>query len=64
MCAGHPDDKFVSFAKGKKGVLKTRDGGVAASLDNYAPVLLNGSLYAQTVRTTSCELLVSGVKCA
>ena len=64
VCAGHPDDKFVSFAKGKKGVLKTRDGGVAASLDNYAPVLLNGSLYAQTVRTTSCELLVSGVKCA
>lgn len=47
----------------KKGVLKSRTGAVAAILDEYAPVLLNGDIFSQTVRTSTCELLTNGVKC-
>ena len=64
VCVGHPDKHFVKFASARKGVLKSYDGSVAASLDDYAPVVLNGITYMQTIRTTSCEWLVHGVKCA
>ena len=64
VCVGHPDKHFVKFASARKGVLKSYDGSVAASLDDYAPVVLYGITYMQTIRTTSCEWLVHGVKCA
>ena len=62
VCPGHPDEKFVGFLRRKKGLLRSRNGDVTASLDNHAPVLLNGVSYTETVRTTSCELLVQGIK--
>ena len=63
VCPGHPGEKFVGFLRRKKGVLRSRNGDVTASLNNHAPVLLNGVSYTETVRTTSCELLVHGIKC-
>ena len=63
ICAGHPDSHFVSMVEEKKGVLKTRGGQPASALDDYAPVVLNGESFSQTVRTTKCEMLVNGLKC-
>ena len=40
---------------------KSHTGTTAAVL--YAPVVLNGDLFSQTVCTTGCELLVHDVKC-
>ena len=48
----------------KKGVLKSHDGGDAATLDDYASVELEGQLYAKTVRPSTCEVLIEdGAKC-
>lgn len=43
--AGHSDDKFVTFAREKKGRIGS------AVLDEFAPVLLNGDWYNATVRS-------------
>lgn len=40
--AGQPDSNYVTMVAAKKGVLKSRDGGDAATLDDYAPVELDG----------------------
>ena len=43
--------------------MRSRNGDVTASLDNHAPVSLNGVSYTETVRTTTaCEVLVQGTK--
>ena len=62
VCAGHPDDNYVSMVATKKGVLKSRDGKV---LDDYAPVMLDGCYHKQTVQHSTCEVLIqNGAKCA
>ena len=59
VCVGHPDSsKIIDLAKSRKGKL------ASAFLDNYAPVTLKGTIYAQTVRTLACEYLVQGTKCS
>ena len=63
VCAGHPEKHFVEFLHSKKGALRSHDGSVVASLDDYAPVTLNGDTYSCTVRTNACERLVHGAKC-
>ena len=65
ICAGQPDDHLVQMAAAKKGVFRSHDGeSIVASLDEYAPVRLNGKTYAKTIRTTACQLLVrDGSKC-
>ena len=64
MCPGHPDKHLVDMLSTTKGKLTARHGDdIVASLDSYAPVVLNGEVYAQTVRYTSCEIIVNGVKC-
>ena len=60
MCVGHPDKHCVKFTSARKGVLKSYDVSVAASLDDYAPVVLNGITY---MHTTSCEWLVKCASC-
>ena len=48
----------------KKGVLKSRDGGDATTLDDYDPVELDGQLYTKTIRPSTCEVLIEGgAKC-
>ena len=63
VCVDQPDEHFIAMAVARKGTFTSHDGATVASLDHYAPVSLNGESFARTVRTTSCELLVHGVKC-
>ena len=64
VCAGHPDNNYVTMVVAKKGVLKSCDGNVAAALDDYAPVMLDGCLYEKTIRHSTCEVLIqNGGKC-
>lgn len=63
ICAGHPEQRYITLLEAKKGILKASNGSAAAYIDNYAPITLNGKRYSCTVRTTTCELLVNGSKC-
>lgn len=47
----------------KKGKIISSDGKVAASIDQYAPVSVNGEHYRATVRTGSCEMVSTSHKC-
>lgn len=55
---GQPDTHFVSMVNAKKKILSS-DGKIAASVDGYAPVVLNGEHFQATVRTVSRELVRS-----
>ena len=63
VCCGQPDTHFVSMVNAKKGKILSSDGKVAAIVDSYAPVGLNGEHYLATVRTGSCELVAKSQKC-
>lgn len=64
VCCGQPDSHFISMITAKKGKIISSDGKVAANIDQYAPVTLNGEHYRVTVRTGSCELVSKSEKCA
>jgi len=64
VCPGHPDMHFIEMVNAKKGQLRGHAGDVVAFTDSYAPVHLNGELYARTVLTSSCELLLHTDKCS
>ena len=59
VCPGNPDARFVAMCC----PIQLTDGSVNAIQDGYYPVTLNGKRFMTTVRTTSCELLVGGLKC-
>ena len=65
VCIGHPDEHFVRMVSSKNKVLKSQDGSVMAFVDGYAPVVVNGEVLTETIRTTRCELLLDGdcMKC-
>ena len=64
VCPGHPDKHLVEMLSSMKGKLTSRHGdGIVASLDSYAPVVLNGEVCTQTVRNKSCEIIVNSAKC-
>ena len=64
MCPGHPDKNFVEMLIAKKGKIMSKNGkDVVATIDSAVPVLLNGDIYAQTVRKSSCEVLTNDTKC-
>lgn len=62
-CAGHPDRHFVSMLEARKGEVKGVDGAQSAYLDKRTSVTLNGDVYHETVRSSSCELITKGQKC-
>ena len=64
VCCGQPDSHFISMVNAKKGKIISSNGNVAASMDQYAPVALNGAHYRATVRTGSCELVSTSQKCS
>ena len=64
VCPGHPEKNFIDMVAEKKGQICGHSGSTVAFIDSYALVHLNGESYAQTVRTTSCEVLVHGGKCS
>ena len=58
------DSNYLTMVDAKKGVLKSRDGGDAATLDDYAPIELDGQLYAKIICRSMCEELIEGgAKC-
>ena len=58
------DEHLVEMAKAKKGTLLSKNGKeVHAALNSTAAVYLNGVTYTETIRSTSCQLLVHGSKC-
>ena len=63
VCSGHPESKFVNYVDSRKGKLHNKSGGIAAFVDEYAPILLHGETF-QTVRTSGCEMLVRSDKCS
>ena len=63
VCPGHPDVHFLEMAAAHKGHFWSTTNELTAFTDSYAPVSLNGKCYPQTVRTTTCELLVHSGKC-
>ena len=63
ICAGHPDSSFLSFCRAKKGKFTSKDGHEVAHIDSYLPIRLNGQIYPEAIRTTACEILVTGLKC-
>ena len=52
VCAGHSKSKFINYVDGRKGKLYNKPGGVAAYVDKYAPIHLNGETFQKTVRTS------------
>ncbi len=63
VCAGHPDEHFLSLADYRKGKFLSSQNKTIAFTDAYAPVDLNGEEFPRTIRSQSCELLVHGSKC-
>ena len=59
VCVGHPEERFVSLIKARKGQIKRADGTVSAYLDTAIPVYFDEEAHSETVRSTSCELLVT-----
>ena len=62
VCAGHPDKYLLEFAKSKKGALHSKKGEIVAEVDKSAAVSLNGNTYIETIRLSSCHLLVHGCR--
>ena len=64
ICAGHPDEKYVSMLEAKKGKrVIASDGCTSAYLDEQGQVTLNGHVYSFTVRSAGCEIVCHGSKC-
>ena len=63
VCVGNPDTHFIKLAASRKGVFINSNNQPAAVLDGVFPVHLDGITYPETVRCSSCELLVDGYRC-
>ena len=63
ICAGHPDPHLVEMVSLKKGKIVSKNGEVAAYVDEN-PVELNGTSYGKTVRSARCELIGHSIKCS
>ena len=64
VCPGNPDEGFIKMVEAKKGRLMSKNGTVSGMLDSFSPVFIDGQLYVNTVRASTCEMLVDGRKCA
>jgi hypothetical protein len=53
------------MTEARKGVLMSKDRkSVTATVDDFSPVFEKGVWYEKTVRVSTCEMLVTGVKCS
>ena len=57
VCAGHPDEKFLTMSDSRKKKLD------AVFVDDFCAVELNGMWFLRTVRSNDCHMLVHGTKC-
>ena len=58
ICPGHPDEHLVQMMKERK-----RSDHSSAYVDTGSNVFLCGKLYTETVRVSSCHMLVTSGKC-
>ena len=56
VCAGHPDQQFVDMVEAREGKLYSPSGDTTAFVDR--------KILPATVRSNTCEMLNSSVKCA
>lgn len=63
VCPGNPDEHFIALANAHKGEFKTPNGEVKARVEKGFLVEANDNVYPQTIRTTSCSLLVGQGTC-
>ena len=63
ICPGHPDTEWVEFVKSCRGQIFTGSGEKLADIDSFSPIVVKDACYDETVRPTSCEILVAGKKC-
>ena len=58
VCPGNTDQHFIRMCFADKGIFKTKEGNVAASIDSYLPIVYEGRQHSSTVRASGCQLLV------
>ena len=61
---GNPEEHFIPLSEAHKGEFKTSSGQVKARVEKGLCVEANGNVYLQTIRTTSCSLLVGQGTCS
>ena len=64
VCPGNPDEQFITLANAHKGEFKMSTGEIKARVEKKFIVEADGDVYKQTIRTTSCSLLVGQGKCS
>lgn len=63
VCPGNPDSQFLPMAAAHKGVFMSGSAEEKAHIEKDFQVVLNGQSYNETIRTTTCSLLVGQGKC-
>ena len=63
VCAGHPEEEFVSLVEARKGKIQRGTCNEESAVIDEYPVELNGQVYFKTVCSANCEILVHEVKC-
>ncbi len=59
-----PDARYLDLADARNGqIVSCTTNSTLAFSDAYVPITLNGEVYSRTMRTSTCELLVHGLKC-
>ena len=63
VCVGQPNVHLVKMVKAKKGKVLSKDGKVAAFVDDSAVATVKGTTYYGTVRTRECEIVSRNFCC-
>ena len=63
ICIGNPDNNFIELCEAQKGRILSPDGSVSAFVDSFSTLKCEGESYSSTVRTTKCDMIVTGNKC-
>ena len=58
LCPGNPDLRFVTLLQKRKGKVQNAKGVLTGYLESNCPVVVDGELRSQTVRSASCHLLI------
>ena len=53
VCPGNPDEQYAPMVAARKGVFLSANGEEKVRLEKDFPVMLNGDVYHQTIRTSS-----------
>ena len=59
LCPGCPEPHFVEMCKGSKGKSRDRSGKEVGYLDSHSPVEVSGQIFGETVRSSSCQMIVT-----